>query len=356
MATSGEFRKKLSLNDTGQTGAHMAGILIPKTDLFFFPQLSKEEKNPRAAIKAVDTDRKAWDLNYIYYNNALFGVTRSEYRLTGLTGFINSNHLRAGDTIVLTKDEKGAFLIAVEKETSEAITESAELSQDLFASPLASVPAASGTSYGFRPAARIVHTIGASLIKDSAAAVMELVKNSYDADASEVRIEFSKISKGDASSIKVAVSDNGHGMSRDTVVNTWLVPATNDKVLRRKSPKGRILQGNKGIGRFAAFLLGDELFVRTIHESVETSLLLQSSDFRTCEFLDEVHVLVETRKTTAVQGSSFEMLSSQGSEIYRDWSRNDFDKLRTDLRRMLFPFRTRAEEFKILVSYTGFAE
>lgn len=58
-------------------------------------------------------------------------------------------------------------------------------------------------------------------------------------------------------------------MSYDTIVNKWLVPSTDDKLKRKRSPKGRILQGRKGIGRFAAMVLGDELTLDTKIEKGE---------------------------------------------------------------------------------------
>ena len=48
----------------------------------------------------------------------------------------------------------------------------------------------SDVGYKIRPAARLMHTIGSDLIGDSYAALVELVKNSYDADASKVDIIF----------------------------------------------------------------------------------------------------------------------------------------------------------------------
>ena len=45
-------------------------------------------------------------------------------------------------------------------------------------------------TYKIRPAARIIHTIGSDLIGDSYSALVELVKNSYDADATKVEINF----------------------------------------------------------------------------------------------------------------------------------------------------------------------
>jgi hypothetical protein len=97
--------KELSQNDTGETGGHQSGILIPKTgDVFqFFPVLPQGIKNPRAMIDLVDETSKIWSFNYIYYNNKFYGGTRDEYRLTGMTEFIRAFNLKTGDTIILEK-------------------------------------------------------------------------------------------------------------------------------------------------------------------------------------------------------------------------------------------------------------
>ena len=97
--------KELSGNDTGETGAHQAGMHIPKGGeiLAFFPPLSPELKNPRAVIDVVDETGKEWAFNFIYYNNKFFGGTRNEYRLTGMTDFIRAFNLKTGDVVVLEK-------------------------------------------------------------------------------------------------------------------------------------------------------------------------------------------------------------------------------------------------------------
>ena len=100
------------------------------------------------------------------------------------------------------------------------------------------------TAYKIRPSGRHHLTIGRDLIQDNYAAVVELVKNAYDADSSHVNIEFKK--NPNMSEFSIVISDNGHGMSRDDIINKWLVLSTADKVKRVKSPSGRILQGSKG--------------------------------------------------------------------------------------------------------------
>lgn len=97
--------KELSGNDTGETGGHQAGMLIPKDDaiLRLFPLLGRETKNPRCVIDFVDETEKTWSFNFIYYNNRFFGGTRNEYRLTGMTGFIRAFNLKTGDFLIFEK-------------------------------------------------------------------------------------------------------------------------------------------------------------------------------------------------------------------------------------------------------------
>lgn len=111
----GAITKVLSMNDTGETGGHQAGILIPKVGevLRFFPDLGCEEKNPRVAMYFTDEAGKEWKLNFIYYNNKFFDVkgTRNEYRLTGMTAYFRENGLKAGDTVTLIHGTEGTDLI-----------------------------------------------------------------------------------------------------------------------------------------------------------------------------------------------------------------------------------------------------
>ena len=104
--------------------------------------------------------------------------------------------------------------------------------------------------YKIRPAGRHLLTIGRDLIQDNYAAIIELVKNAYDADSPDVEISFQ--ARNDLKGYIIEIKDHGHGMPLDTIINKWLVPSTGDKLNRKISPRGRIMQGRKGIGRYAA--------------------------------------------------------------------------------------------------------
>src|SRR6516225_5072415 len=91
-----------------------------------------------------------------------------------------------------------------------------------------------------RPRARLIGLIGEDLISDEAVAVVELVKNAYDADASRVSVRF-ETKEG-----RLVVEDDGHGMNLETVLQTWFEPGTLSKKRTERSPRGRIYQGAKG--------------------------------------------------------------------------------------------------------------
>lgn len=105
--------KEMSRNDTGETGGHQAGILVPKDPMIlrFFPTLDPQQYNPRHMIVFYDSSGTRWTFSFIYYNNRRFGGTRNEYRLTCMTPFIRSHNLTAGDTLSLSRDEDDRYII-----------------------------------------------------------------------------------------------------------------------------------------------------------------------------------------------------------------------------------------------------
>src|ERR1700743_3002140 len=106
IAANQSITKVLSANDTGDTGGHQAGILIPKDPklLGFFPKLDPASPNPRVILYFVDGSGERWEFAFIYYNNRLFGGTRNEYRLTRMTRYMRENGLVPGDQVTLSRD------------------------------------------------------------------------------------------------------------------------------------------------------------------------------------------------------------------------------------------------------------
>lgn len=121
------YEKLLSGNDTGETGAHQVGILVPKGDdelLTFFPPLNSGIKNPDSTITCIDPDGEEWQFRYIYYNGKILtppASTRNEYRITKMTKFLKKWGASAGDYLVFTKTNKfGHYKIRLDQRMSAA--------------------------------------------------------------------------------------------------------------------------------------------------------------------------------------------------------------------------------------------
>ena len=216
----------------------------------------------------------------------------------------------------------------------------------------------SGGTYKIRPAGRHILTIGRELIQNSYAAVVELVKNAYDADSPDVSIDFKN--KPDQSEYSIIISDDGHGMSRDIVINKWMVPSTDDKLIRQKSPKGRIMQGRKGIGRFAASILGNDLLLETITEKREkTTVYIVWDLFEKAEYLDDVEILIETTKVSEPSGTKLTITGT--NEFLAEWNKKQFDNLQFELKKLIHPVTVISgkkidNEFQIKLSIEGFSD
>ena len=113
MNMTDRIAKILSANDTGETGGHQAGILVPRDPaiLSFFPKLNGQDYNPRCHLMFLDDSGSFWEFAFIYYNNRFFDGTRNEYRLTRMTRYIREAGLVVGDEVVLTR-EAGRYRIS----------------------------------------------------------------------------------------------------------------------------------------------------------------------------------------------------------------------------------------------------
>ena len=138
-----------------------------------------------------------------------------------------------------------------------------------------------------RPYARLLTMLGDQLIKNEQIAVTELMKNSYDADADWVKVSFENFGKDykiqDDS--RIVIEDNGRGMTHDVITNAWMNPATPNKftkdVNEQRTPCGRVIQGEKGIGRFAMLKLGKtiEMVTRPEGKNVEYKLVFDFNKY-----------------------------------------------------------------------------
>lgn len=161
-----------------------------------------------------------------------------------------------------------------------------------------------------KPYARLLTMLGDQLIKNERVALGEIIKNSYDADASWVKLTFEGFDEnfGQTATSKIIIEDNGFGMTQDIIENHWVNPATPTKLIGKQTknttPKGRVIQGEKGIGRFALLKLGRKIDIttRAKGQASELELTLDVSAFTPDfipkggkpMFLDELQVVLRS--------------------------------------------------------------
>ena len=110
-----KFVKTLSANDVGKTKSHQAGLLIPKSQPELIDALGPldfSKLNPRRIVKCIDDLGVVFKFNFIYYNNKLFGQggTRNEFRLTGMTKYLNRCGADEGDELTLISVKSYDFM------------------------------------------------------------------------------------------------------------------------------------------------------------------------------------------------------------------------------------------------------
>ncbi|MEX1014405.1 MAG: sensor histidine kinase [Candidatus Paceibacterota bacterium] len=109
--------------------------------------------------------------------------------------------------------------------------------------------------------AALIDRLGRELVQKKETAVAELVKNAYDADATEVNLLFEDT---DSPGGTLKIKDDGHGMEFDRFKSAFMRISSTDKIKNPISPKfKRQKAGRKGIGRFSAQTLGSKLTLQT---------------------------------------------------------------------------------------------
>ena len=106
--------------------------------------------------------------------------------------------------------------------------------------------------------AELLRELGERLVGKPHIALAELIKNSYDADATKVTIKFSPDKD------YIEVRDNGHGMTFEEFRDFWMRIGTTHKSEKRSKNLGRQLTGSKGVGRLAVQFLANKLKIRTV--------------------------------------------------------------------------------------------
>jgi signal transduction histidine kinase len=174
----------------------------------------------------------------------------------------------------------------------------------------------------------LLSELGEKLVETAHIALVELVKNAYDADATQVTV---KILPAPRRGPIVQVIDNGSGMTFHDVQNYWMRIATTHKTAQQFSERyGRPRTGSKGIGRFSCRRLGIRLRLLTLAPAddgryEQTEVAIDWSKFKpgreistiTCEGRRKVAAGAATGTTLIIQGSRQDEWSKRGYDFLK---------------------------------------
>lgn len=212
------------------------------------------------------------------------------------------------------------------------------------------------TELHFDVSSGLKSVLGSELITDDEVALFELVKNSFDAEASQVDLYFGED--------KIIVADNGVGMTYDDIVNKWLFVAYSAK----RNPRGdfrddiaerKQYAGSKGIGRFSSDRLGSKIVLQTRsknersrpvhaitvdwnlfdinHKDKFAQIAVQYSDANKKFQLPEEIGQITAGTVITIQNTR------------RTWDRESIKKLKSALAKLINPFGATVDGFRIIV-------
>lgn len=210
----------------------------------------------------------------------------------------------------------------------------------------------------FRVSAELKNILGRDLITSPDVAILELVKNSYDAHATKVEITFNDD--------YICIADNGKGMSLDDLISKWLFVAysaksdgTEDRSYRSRFK--RHYAGAKGIGRMSCDRLAQYLTLTTRSvESQKTEVLyvdwsvFEQDKQQEFDTIDIPHETIDSMPDFPNGSESGTILEFKG--LRNTWGEEEIIAIKKSLEKMINPFSDADDDFQIEIIAPQFIE
>lgn len=194
----------------------------------------------------------------------------------------------------------------------------------------------------------LIH-LGRESIKSHTTALIELVKNSYDADANVVEVEIFTQNQHEM----IRISDDGDGMTETDIDSKWLRIGFSHKKKEKSTLKNRRKTGEKGIGRLSADRLGEILEIKTKTNDTDIfGLSINWEDFNQ-EGLDLTEIPIDIIENPALE-LPVERKQETGTEmlIYNlreTWTQENIEGLYNELSILTSPFKD-VQDFEIFLN------
>lgn len=193
----------------------------------------------------------------------------------------------------------------------------------------------------FSTHARLKDIVGRGLIYNDNIALIELIKNSKDANSSKVELEFCNAAETGTNS-KIIVRDFGNGMSFEDIKHKWLNMAYSAKKNQLKDD-GRNYAGNKGIGRFSCDRLGKKLDLYTFKDGKGLYFHIDWEDFEVdnpeATIQDKKFIIYDTEKEELNNKFKVSDFNSGTiliiSDLRDNWTYDKLSKLKKELEKFV---------------------
>lgn len=190
---------------------------------------------------------------------------------------------------------------------------------------------------------RIFDHLGLAAYESLKKCLAELAANSYDADATEVRIHVPVQLEGGS---VIKVTDNGEGMTADQIEKSYLFIGRDRRTLGQrtsgtKSGRPRLVIGSKGIGKLAGFGVSSQLRLISVRTGMKSTVTLDRHHFDDLKTLADQKVVIETAPTDAADGTSVELHNPNSQLSVPD---------EATIRRHLFRVLPNTPDFRVYVN------
>ena len=194
----------------------------------------------------------------------------------------------------------------------------------------------------FKVSSGLKNLIGRDLISDKYIAIFELVKNSYDANASRVKISYLVSKQGIG---KIIISDNGSGMTYADIILKWLFVAYSEKKPQNRSKSAfrekikREVAGAKGVGRFSCDRLGAslQLVTKTKEDSLAHVLNVNWNKFEVDDTKEFIAIPVDYTQEVWSSNEYHNGTILIVDDLREEWDRDDLLKLKRSLMKLISP-------------------
>lgn len=202
----------------------------------------------------------------------------------------------------------------------------------------------------FRFSPNILVRLGEELNQGMDQSILELIKNSYDADAKLCTVELRNTSEIGG---EIIVSDDGSGMSAGNIRDSWLVLGKSSKSHNQLTDLGRTPSGSKGLGRLAALRMGRSVRLESKQkkDSKSSVLSVEWDKFDHATTVEDVKLAITQVDSSIVQGTKTH-LSNLRSAIRSD----ELDKLARAVLLLTDPFDDKESGFKVDVTAPEFRQ